>query len=169
MSTTHPTNPSRLQFITNWQSTDATDADAILAFWRREGAFNDEATAAQRLREIVLHARTDAGDVVAVCTAVAVTPPQLNQPMYYYRCFVGKDWRATRLVSLITLRARQCLEDYARAHAFPCIGIMVELENERFRKTLRAPVWQPTGFIYIGKSARGLDLRVYYFRGARLK
>jgi len=29
--------------------------------------------------------------------------------------------------------------------------------------------WNTTGFSYIGKSPRGLDLRMCYFRGARLK
>lgn len=161
--------PHRWRFVTNWQSSDINDANAILKFWRGEGAFHDEAVATQRISEVIMHVRDAANEVAAVCTAVAVTLPRLEQPMYYYRCFVGKKWRSTNLVSLLTMRARQCLEDYASAHDFPCIGIVIELENERFGETLRSPVWQPTGFVYIGKSQRGLDLRVYYFRGARLK
>ena len=34
---------------------------------------------------------------------------------------------------------------------------------------LRAPVWPSTGFVYVGISPRNLELRVRYFRGARLK
>ncbi|MEO6343759.1 MAG: hypothetical protein ABIO49_11480 [Dokdonella sp.] len=41
--------------------------------------------------------------------------------------------------------------------------------DTRFGKTMRSPVWTNTGFVYAGKSGRGLDLRVWYFRGARLK
>ena len=61
------------------------------------------------------------------------------------------------------------LQAYAREHDYPCIGMLVELENTKFSTALRAPVWTSTGFVYIGKSQRNLDLRVRYFKGARLK
>jgi len=47
--------------------------------------------------------------------------------------------------------------------------VVLELENTRFGETLRTPVWPSTGFVYAGKSGRGLDLRLRYFRGAKLK
>ena len=142
---------------------------AVLEFWRRENALGDEVQAQQRLREVVLHAVNASGEVAAVCTVVTMTLPRLAQPMYYYRCFIGKDWRKTRLVFTLLNRAFDALEAYARANRFPCIGVLLELENERFGKSLRAPVWPGIDFVYIGKSQRGLDLRVRYFRGARLK
>jgi len=93
----------------------------------------------------------------------------MGQPLYYYRCFVGKAWRKTRLVFTMLNRAFDVLEEHARVNDFPCIGVILELENSRFGETLRSPVWPSTGFVYIGKGPRGLDLRVRYFRGARLK
>ena len=142
---------------------------AVLEFWRRENALGDEVQAQQRLREVVLHAVNDTGDIAGVCTAIPITLPRLGQPMYYYRCFIGKDWRKTRLVFRLLIRAFEVLEDHARNNAYPCIGVVMELENSRFGKALRAPVWPSTGFVYIGKSQRKLELRVRYFRGARLK
>jgi hypothetical protein len=156
-------------FVTHWQRDCAEDAAAVLDFWRREQAFNSEVNAEERLRQVVLHARDATGEVAGVCTVMPLTLPRIGQPMYYYRCFIGKAWRKTRLVFRLLLRAFDVLEDYARAHGFPCIGMVLELENTRFGEALRAPVWPSTGFVYIGKSGRGLDLRVRYFRGARLK
>ena len=141
----------------------------VLEFWRREHALDDEVKAQERLREVVMHATDAAGETTAVCTAVPMTLPRLGQPMYYYRCFVGARWRKTRLVFTLLARAFDALETHARAHAYPCIGVLLELENERFGKSLRAPVWPGIRFVYAGKSGRGLELRVRYFRGARLK
>jgi hypothetical protein len=156
-------------FVAHWQTHVAENDEAILKFWRRENAIGDDGQAQQRLREVVLDARTPQGEVAGVCTAAPVTLPRLGQPMYYYRCFIGSDWRKTRLVSTLLIRAFEALEDYARNNGYPCIGVVLELENARFGETLRRPVWPSTGFIYVGKSARGLDLRLRYFRGARLK
>jgi hypothetical protein len=161
-------NP-HFDFVTHWPQGTPEHGAAVLAFWRRENAIGDESQAKQRLNEIVLHAVAADGEVAGVCTAVAITLPRLGQQMYYYRCFVGTAWRKSRLVLDMLKRAFDTLETHARAHAFPCIGVLLELENARFSKTLRAPVWRDTGFIYIGKSQRNMDLRLRYFRGARLK
>src|SRR6185312_2306679 len=64
---------------------------------------------------------------------------------------------------------QKVLEKYARANDFPCIGILLELENEGFADTLRWAHWPGVDFSFIGVSPRGLELRVRYFRGALLK
>jgi len=160
---------SGFQFIPHWNLNHVDDDDAILAFWKSEGALPGEAQAKERLKQIVLHARDASGAVAGVCTVVPMTHPRMGQPLYYYRCFIGKQWRKTRLVFTLLIRAFDLLEEHARANAYPCIGVVLELENARFGKTLRAPVWLSTGFVYIGISPRNLELRVRYFRGARLK
>jgi hypothetical protein len=157
------------QFVPHWKIENTESDDAILAFWKSENAVPDEAKARERLKQVVLHVRDASGAVAGVCTAMPAQHPRLGQPMYYYRCFIGKAWRKTRLVFTMLIRAFDILEAYAREHDFPCIGMVLELENPRFGKTLRAPVWPSTGFVYVGISQRNLDLRVRYFRGARLK
>ncbi|MBS0555797.1 MAG: hypothetical protein JSR27_00130 [Proteobacteria bacterium] len=161
---------SSFTFVEHWQKDCPDDAEAVLAFWKRENAINDEASAKKRLGEIVLHARDASGAVAGVSTAVPITLPRLGQPTYYFRCFVGKDWRTSRLVLGMLRKAGEVLEAFAREHRFPCIGIVLELENSRFGQTLQQAIW-PRGieYVYIGKSQRGLDLRVKYFRGAKLK
>jgi hypothetical protein len=165
----HATEATPFRFIATWPHIEAHDAEAIRAFWKREGAILDDAQIAQRLPQVVMYARAADGEVAAVCTAVAVTPPRLEQPLYYFRAFIGRRWRSSRLVFTLLRRACALLEAHARAHDFPCIGILLELENERFRARGRGPIWPNPDFIYVGKSERGLEMRVHYFRGARLK
>lgn len=159
----------RFRFVTDWPQINADDGAAIRAFWKREGALSDDALIDTRLPQVVMHVRTADDEVAAVCTALAVTPPRLGQPMYYWRTFVGRQWRATPLVMSLLKRSCALLEEHARTHDFPCIGVLLELENDRFRERGRAAIWWNPHFIYIGRSERGLDLRVLYFRGSRLK
>lgn len=160
--------PNKFEYVTHWQTGDAEKAAAVLSFWRQQNAIGDDSQARQRVSEVILDARTQSGDIAGVCTAIPVTLPRLAEPMYYYRCFTGTQWRKTRLVYDMMNRAFDVLESWARENAYPCIGVLLELENTKFGTTLRRPVWQHTGFIYIGKSPRNLDLRVRYFRGAHL-
>jgi hypothetical protein len=156
-------------FVVGWPEVAVDDIAAIKAFWRAEGALNDEAAMDQRVKQVVMYARAPAGDVAGVCTAAAVTPPRLGQPMYYWRTFVGARWRASPLVMSLLKRSCVLLEEYARAHDYPCIGVLLELENDRFRERGRMATWFNPRFTYIGRSDRGLDLRLLYFKGARLK
>jgi hypothetical protein len=163
--TRHPA----FRYVAHWQTDLPDEGEAVLAFWRDEDAIGDENQARQRLKEIVLHARDESDEIAGVCTAVPITLPRLAQPMYYYRCFIGKKWRTSRLVLLLVKRAFELLEGYARKNGYPCIGMVIELENARFAEAGRDPVWPDIDFVYIGKSQRGHDLRVRYFRGAKLK
>jgi hypothetical protein len=163
------TETSRFTFVPHWKVENAENNQSVSEFWKREGALANDAQAKERLSQVVMHAKDANGDVAAVCTAVPVTHPRLGQPVYYYRCFVGKNWRKTRLLMFITAQAKDVLEEYAIVNAYPCVGILVELENVRFTKKWRMPVWPYVPFVYIGKSQRNAELRVYYFRGAQLK
>lgn len=156
-------------YVVDWPAIRPADAEAIRAFWRGEGALADEAQMNERLTQIVLHAVDADGAVAGVCTALPATPQPLGQPVYFWRCFVGARWRSTPLVMALLKRSCALLEDYAAARDYPCIGVLLELENARFRDKGRAASWWNPRFTYIGRSARGLDLRVHYFRGARLK
>jgi hypothetical protein len=157
------------RFVPHWKLEQTEHDDAVLAFWKSEGALVDDAQSRERLKQVVMHACDATGAIAGVCTVVPITHPRMGQPLYYYRCFVGKQWRKSRLVFTMLMRAFDALEEYARNNAYPCIGVVLELENSRFGQILRAPVWPSTGFVYVGIGPRNLELRVRYFRGARLK
>lgn len=160
---------ARFSLTTVWPGIDSQDSTELMAFWKREGAIPDEARARARLQQVVLLARDGDGEVAGVCTALSLTPPQLGQPMYFWRAFIARKWRTTRLIYRLLMDSFDVLETYAREREFPCIGVILELENTRFGEVARKAEWGNSHFIYMGKSPRGLDVRARYFRGAKLK
>jgi hypothetical protein len=152
-----------------WGTLSPEDAAAIVAFWVSEKALPDEQVARQRVGQVVMFARSDDGQIAAICTAVPQNPPQLGQPVYFYRSFIAARWRQSLLVLRLLKKGVVLLEQDARAHDWPCIGVLLELENERFGQKGRMPVWPGIDFSYVGKSPRGLECRIHWFRDARLK
>jgi hypothetical protein len=158
-----------LLFVTDWQCLDPADGEAICAFWTREGANVEGAEALRRLREVVAHVVTEDGQIAAVATVAPKILPRLGQPMYAFRCFIGSAWRKSTLARSLVKLTEDVLYPYARELGFPCIGVLLELENERFSTGLRRAYWSDMKMTYIGQNAIGQDVRVWYFPGARLK
>ena len=158
-----------LRFVTDWQCLDPADGEAICAFWAREGANVQGAEATRRLREVVAHVVTEDDQIAAVATVAPKILPRLGQPMYAFRCFIGGAWRKSTLARSLVKLSEDVLYPYARERGFPCIGVLLELENERFRTGLRRAYWSDMRMTYIGQNAIGQDVRVWYFPGARLK
>lgn len=156
------------EIVVAWQALAPQDAAAIQQFWLERGALRDATAAQQRLPQVVAFARSG-GAPVAVCTAYHAVHPQFGQAFYHLRMFVEPAARRGRLVVRLLRAAIRVLEAHARQREFPCIGVLLELENRSFRRILRAPVWKLVPFVFAGVDRRGIELRVLYFRGARLR
>jgi hypothetical protein len=161
-------------YLDSWQHMTLEETQAVQAFWLRENAHVEGAEAARRVHEVVIRAVTLDGQLAAITTVEPRLIPRLMQPLYYYRCFVGAAWRNGGLlrVRVLLQKTVEVLEAWASVRDYPCIGVICELENEGFGKTLQRAYWsngRHNGYSYIGRSARGLDMRVRYFIGARLK
>lgn len=152
-----------------WGELSEAEADELVAFWLAHKALPHEQAARARLAQLVMYARDAEGAVAAVCTAVPQTPPQLGQPVYFYRSFVAPAWRQSLVVFRLLKKAVALLEAHGRENQWPCIGVLLELENRRFGEKGRMPVWPGIDFVYVGKSPRGLECRIHWFREARLK
>lgn len=160
----------RFSYHSGWDRLTRADADDIIAFWQREKALPEGDDGRSRVSQVVFFARDSEDEIAAVSTAVPKLPPRLGQPVLYYRTYVAPAWRHTRLVYNLLRRSIELLEQDAARHDYPCIGILLELENERFGQMGRMPIWPKRAqFVYIGLSPRGLECRVYWFRKARLK
>src|SRR6185312_15050654 len=145
----HTTDRHADETITDGQQLDQETGNAIRAFWEREQANVSGEEATRRLDEVVAHVVDERGELVAVATVAQKILPRLGQPMYYYRCFVGKAWRSSKLVRPLLRHTYKVLEKYARANNFPCIGVLLELENEGFTDSLRWAQWPSVDFSYI--------------------
>lgn len=160
------------RFIHSWQGLTDAEAQTIRDFWLREQAQVDGEEARRRVAQVVVRGLAADGELAAVSTAVPMFIARLQQPMYYYRCFIGTAWRSHKLLRPLLCESFVALQTWAGEHGFPCIGVLLELENPAFACALRKPYWRVRPdmvFNFIGHSDRGLDLRVCYFRGACLK
>jgi hypothetical protein len=178
LSATHATRTvhtdTGFRYVDSWHRMTQAEAEAVQAFWLRENAHVEGVEAARRVHEIAIRTFAADGELAAISTAEPRLIPRLMQPMYYYRCFVGAAWRDSKILNVRTLlhKTVDALEVWSRERGFPCIGVLLELENERFGNALRRAYWSNqshNGYSFIGRSARGLDMRVRYFIGARLK
>ena len=107
-----------MRLTTVWPEITAQDAEDLLAFWKREGAIPDE-SARRRGERVVMLARDADGEIAGVCTSLPMTPPRLRQPCVFWRAFVGKQWRHTRLIFNLLTRSFSALEDYACGNDYP--------------------------------------------------
>ncbi len=160
---------SKFTYHPGWGQLSSQDQDDLVAFWVDEKALPNAQVARQRVAQVVMFARDDEGAVAGVCTALPQSPPQLGQPVYFYRSFIAPRYRKSLVVFRMLKKAVALLEDDARTHDWPCIGVLLELENQRFGEKGRMPVWPGIDFVYVGKSPRGLECRIHWFRDARLK
>ena len=102
---TPPGSGSRFALTHVWPQIAPQDAQDLLAFWAQHNAIPNPDEARARLAQVVLLARDAEGKIAGVCTAYPMTPPQLGQPMYFWRAFIAPPWRATRLIGTIPARA----------------------------------------------------------------
>jgi hypothetical protein len=78
------------------------------------------------------------------------------------------QFRIPGLLPHLVTRTREFLEDFNKTEEKdPCIGLIALIENEEMKKKLREAIL-PSGFVYVGNSAAGHQLRVYYFKGSRI-
>jgi len=152
-----------------WGELDSAASEEIIGFWLLQQALPSEQAARRRVAQVVTYARSAQGKIAAVSTALPQIPAQLAQPVYFYRSFVAPEWRKSLVVFRLLKHSVKLLENDAREHDWPCIGVLLELENPRFLDKGRMPIWPGIEFTYIGKSPRNLECRVHWFRDARLK
>ena len=141
------------------------DAEAVLAFWRREDAMPEE-VARERVGEVHLVAREDDA-VVGTTSAYLRRNDQLRLPMWYYRVFVGAARRRDLLGERLGYAARDDLgARFASGEDRRASGIVFEVENRVFEHAPEAR-WRALGFAFIGLNEYGEHVRVHYFPGAR--
>ncbi|MEM1081480.1 MAG: hypothetical protein AAGH65_07845 [Pseudomonadota bacterium] len=164
------TGMERYEYLPIWQQ-DAPDLHRkVIDFWKAHGAIVDSQVAEHRVKQVVWVARAAAdGQVAGVCTVMKRRIEDLHHDLYYYRTFVAPPYRNGFVVRRLLIKASKLLEDWSRDHPDQgAAGMYLELENSTFSKHLRQAVWPRKGleYVYIGKTTRGLERRVLWFKHA---
>lgn len=152
-----------------WKKVNAKLSAELIDLWGRSQALPDRDRAVRRAREAVCIARDRSGTVCGVGTAVIRVLPRLRQPLYYYRQFFAPEFRGHKRAVPFFNEARRLLEGYNEALPEPeSIGILLELENQQLVARYERAYEPAADSTFIGYSPGGLQLRVSYFKNARL-
>lgn len=153
-----------------WGAVDASLAAEIIAMWRSGDAIASADEATRRAGEAVCVARAADGSLVAVATAQPRRIPFLGQTMYYLRAYVAPGARGSWLPQRLLETSQRVLAEDATgpSPAAAALGIFLELENPSFARIGARAVWRRSGFVYAGRTPRGLERRIWYFPGARV-
>jgi hypothetical protein len=146
---------------------DRVTGEDVVAFWTQEGALA-EPEARRRVAEILLVASDGAGRPVGVSTTVLRRIDQLRADLWFTRVFVGAAHRRSHLAIGLALAGRDRLaRHFASGEDRRAIGIVFEVESEILKRFFPQAIWPRTQFAFIGETATGSHVRVFYFPGAQ--
>lgn len=156
-----------------WKEKPESLKDEIKAFWQHWKALPANVDVNQRVDQVLLAVRNEAGEIVGIGSTYLMLAPGLGQLFYHYRTFVAPEMRRTYVAKEMLLAAQKYIENYNSSHLEDgALGMMLEVENDALKYggiTVKRAVWQETGFVYIGMNSVGAHRRVYYFPGALIE
>jgi len=156
-----------LKIIPVWREVTPELQAELAAFWLSNKAMADAERANARAKQAVCVLRDENGTLCGVATAMLRILPRLRQPTYYFRMFIAPDYRRQQQALPIFRAACEILEA-ANAAKPESLGVLLEVENPDLARIFSHAVGARTGAAFIGYSPRGHQLRVVYFKGAKL-
>lgn len=139
----------------------------VMAFWEEvvPNARFDKQERAQHLVTVAKHQNK----IVGVTTAQPKLIPMLNNNSFYnFRSLIHPSFRIPGLLDKLSLLTIQRLEQEFLAGDTSCIGLITLVENNALNQHRRESVFPTTGFVFAGFSKKGYQIRVRYFKGARI-
>jgi hypothetical protein len=141
----------------------------VIDIWKQTGGL-DAAQAMERLNQLVYVIKNNEGNVIGMSTAFKAYIKQLRNNLYAFRCMLIPDCRIPGLTSKLVVMTRDFLESiHEQDGPEPPIGVITLVENDRIKQSRREAIWPASKMVYIGNSKEGHHIRVYYFKGARIK
>lgn len=142
----------------------AAQRKALVHFWMKSGALQDESEAMARTDQVVHLGFDSSGNIVAVNTCFKGVLDRGNGPVpyWYYRIFVHPSARSVRLsLGLFRLTARYLAAAF-RENGGP-VGIAMHLENPKFYRRSGRRALASVNITPLGKDERGVEVWSYEF------
>lgn len=138
----------------------------VKSLWSSLNALDGNVDLEKRLQEIKFLAYRKE-QLIGVSSAVRVIINQLEKkPFFNFRILVNPKESIPGLLEKLSVITIDWLEDQFLQDKTDCIGLVTLVENPEYKKHRRQAVWPATGFVFVGKSAKGHHVRVRYFKGA---
>jgi hypothetical protein len=132
-----------------------------IAIWKQSPAI-DASSMEERARQIVFVAKNNNGQVVAITTAYKAYVKQFRNFFYMYRCLVVREYSLPGIETKLTILTRDFLESIFKADKDQIIGMMAIVQHPKL-KAIKKAVWPSTKLTYLGNTAEGHHIRVFYF------
>ena len=157
-----------LQFENVWGKDVSSYREGVLQMWKCYGGpVGNEAE--QRLGQLVFVVCDNAGALVGVSTAFKAYVKQLRNHFFIFRLMIMPEYRIPDLTSRLLVSTRDFLESmHDQETAEPAIGLLTLVQREQIKKIRNEAIWPASRMVYIGNTAEGHHIRVYYFKGARI-
>lgn len=138
----------------------------ILAFWESSGALTGEA-ARERLRQVVCVLRDPSGSVVGVNSVYAEAVPLIGGRVFWvYRSLLDAG-AADQWMEMVRA-AFYALEAKFDPEAEGPVGLCLLLTDPEEMKRRPEAEWEDPRMLYAGYLPDGRQVRIGYFKGARI-
>ena len=151
-----------------WNLADATIQRDALKFWREQNLLPDIADAAKRLRQICVVAY-DGTRIVGTVEARLTRLEIVRARFAMMTLAVAPERRLENLPGELIQRAQRVLEQWSLEHPnerLMGVGTIVRIRD--IDERARLPVWEPTNLTLVGYTVRGAQIRLAWFKHAKL-
>ncbi|MFZ6014059.1 MAG: hypothetical protein ACOYXT_27205 [Bacteroidota bacterium] len=156
----------RLNFENVWKNNGVPED--VIGLWKLYGVLSQDQIDL-RAHQLVYVVRNESGSAIGVSTAFKAYIKQLRNYFYAFRCMLIPEYRIPGLTSKLVVMTRDFLESiHEQDEGEKAIGVITLVENERIKQNRREAIWPASKMVYIGNSGNGSQIRVYYFKGARI-
>mgnify|MGYP006902067558 CR=1 FL=1 len=139
----------------------------VINFWNEvipQADFDRE----KRVKHLVTVAKHE-NSIIGVTTGEPKKIPMLNNNSFFnFRTLIHPSFRMPGLIDKLSLVTIARLENEFRTGQTPAIGLITLVENEALNQQRREPIFPSTGFVFMGYSKKGFQIRVRYFKGAKI-
>ncbi len=137
----------------------------IIKTWQELNLLPHGTNALGRAKQVVYVVRNKDHKIIGITTAYLTKVERLQNHLFAFRGMINPRYNAPGLFIHMTSRTIEFLESIHEKIKPRPIGVIAEIENANLQ--LFRDVVTPSGLTFIGFSAKGHPLRVYYFDGAK--
>lgn len=167
MNTSNKESQDTYVFQNVWKDKSPEIKAQIIAYWTALNALPQKEKAEERVEQVVFVIFDEQKQITGVSTVYSALVPTLGFHMLHFRCLIHPDHRQNSLARGIVLKTWSHFNEQANSSDSEMNkGIIMEVENPIINKSRPETVWSDTQMTYVGKSARGLPIRVRYFDGS---
>ena len=143
-------------------------AARVEIFWAKHNAIVSAIDAKSRIPEVAVVAMKN-GELCGVGSVFKVFHEPLGHYFYGFRCFIAADFRRQGLaIELVNSVYANLDTSYSIDGQKKPIGIIVNVQHQGLNQSLSEAVRSRSGLIFVGYDSRGRQIRVRYFRNARI-